>query len=229
MTERFAIYYAPSVNAPLWDRASAWLGRDPSNNELFEGAIAGIDRNRLLNLTQSANRYAFHATIKPPMALASGASLEELRAALGEFARAQQPVPLGQLKVASLDGFLALVPQQENEGLQDFAALVVEQFEPFRAPLSLKDRAQRVARGLTPRQEELLDAYGYPYVFDEFRFHMTLTDRLPEADQREIMVAAQTWFAPDLAEPMLLDRLVLYHEPEAGSLFRRLEDYRLGQ
>ena len=228
MTERFAIYYAPSANSPLWDRASAWLGRDPLTNETFDGAIAGIERSRLLNLTQSANRYAFHATIKPPMALA-GATVDDLRQALAEFARNHQPVSLGQLKVASLDGFLALIPNEGNDAVQDFAARVVEQFEPFRAELSIKDRAARLARGLTPRQEELLDAYGYPYVFDEFRFHMTLTDRLSEEDRADILAAAQAWFAPELVDPVLLDRLVLYHEPEAGTFFRRLEDYKLGQ
>lgn len=228
MTERFAIYYAPSANSPLWDRASAWLGRDPLTNEMFEGAVAGIERNRLLNLTQSANRYAFHATIKPPMALAEGASVENLRANLADFARRQQPFAIGKLSVASLDGFLALIPAQENEALVDFAAMVVEEFEPLRAPLSLKDRAARAARGLSPRQEELLDAYGYPYVFDEFRFHMTLTDRLAAEDHTDLLSAAQAWFAPDLAEPVVFDRLVLYHEPEPGSYFRRLEDYRLG-
>lgn len=228
MTERFAIYYAPSATSPLWDRASAWLGRDPLTNELFEGAIAGIERNRLLNLTQSANRYAFHATIKPPMALIDGATVDDLRASLAEFAKRQTPFEIGKLTVASLDGFLALIPEAENEALVDFAASVVEEFEPHRAPLSLKDRAARLARGLTPRQEELLDAYGYPYVFDEFRFHMTLTDRLNEEDHAEVLAAAQAWFAPDLSEPVIFDRLVLYHEPEPAAYFRRLEDYRLG-
>lgn len=228
MPQRFAIYYAPSTSDPLWDRASAWLGRDPLTNELFEGAIAGIERNRLLNLTQSANRYAFHATIKPPMALADGATVDDLRASLADFAKRQSPFSIGKLTVASLDGFLALIPEAENEALVDFAASVVEEFEPHRAPLSLKDRAARLARGLTPRQEELLDAYGYPYVFDEFRFHMTLTDRLSQEDHAEVMAAAQAWFAPDLAEPLTFDRLVLYHEPEPASYFRRLEDFRLG-
>ncbi|PXA98999.1 hypothetical protein DMC47_05265 [Nostoc sp. 3335mG] len=228
MAERFAIYYAPSANSPLWDRAAAWLGRDPLTEEIFEGTVAGLDRDRLLNLTQSANRYAFHATIKPPMALAAGATVEDLRAALAQFVRTRAPFAIGQLRVASLDGFLALVPAEPNEALQDFAAGVVEEFEPFRAPLSLKDRAARLARGLTPRQEELLDAYGYPYVFDEFQFHMTLTDRLAAEDHDEVRTAAESWFGPDLVEPLVFDRLVLFHEPESGRPFRRLEDYKLG-
>src|SRR5690606_41980730 len=76
-------------------------------------------------------------------------------------------------------------------------------------PLSLHDALP------ISRQEELLGAYGYPYVMDEFRFHMTLTDRLEGEDCAEFRTAAQTWFAPVLGEPVMLDRLVLFVEPRS--------------
>ncbi|ODT48131.1 DUF1045 domain-containing protein [Devosia sp. 63-57] len=228
MTQRFAIYYAPDTTSGLWDRASAWLGRDSASGEFFEGAVAGIERTRLLNLTQSASRYGFHATIKPPMALADGETAEGLRTALADFAARQSAFSIGRLRLASLHGFLALVPETENETLQDFAADVVETFDPFRAPLSDRDKAARRAAGLSPHQEELLEAYGYPYVFDQFRFHMTLTDRLAEDDHHDLSAAANTWFGPLLGDAVTIDRLVVYHEPDSGRPFRRLDDFRLG-
>lgn len=227
MPERFAIYYAPSATSHLWERAAAWLGRDSSDGKLLNGPLAGIDRDRLLNLTQSANRYGFHATLKAPMALVDGAGEADLRAAITAFASEHAPLDLGKPRLASLDGFLALLVD-DNEALQDFAAHVVERFDIFRAPMTAKDRAARAGRHLSARQTELLDAYGYPYVFDEFRFHMTLTDRLADADRVEIMQAAKTWFNPVLEEPLLLDRLALYHEPDAGKPFVRLADFKLG-
>ena len=227
MTERFAIYYAPSATSNLWERAATWLGRDAANDETFSGPVAGIDRDRLLNLTQSANRYGFHATIKAPMALIEGATEADLRDALAEFVVRHQPVSLGKPRLESLAGFLALLVE-DNEALQDFAAYVVEEFDGFRAPMSVKDRAARASRGLTERQTELLDAYGYPYVFEEFRFHMTLSDRLGETDAAEIGRAAATWFKPVLEEELVLDRLSLFHEPEAGKRFRRIADFKLG-
>jgi putative phosphonate metabolism protein len=226
MTERFAIYYAPSATSNLWERAATWLGRDAADGDTFDGPVAGIDRARLLNLTQSANRYGFHATLKAPMALADGATEADLRAALTDFATQHRPVELGKPRLASLDGFLALLVA-DNEGLQDFAAHVVENFDTFRAPMSVKDRAARASRGLSERQIELLDAYGYPYVFEEFRFHMTLSDRLAEADAADIAQAATTWFTPVLDEPILLDRLSLFREPEAGKPFTRIADFKL--
>jgi putative phosphonate metabolism protein len=227
MAERFAIYFAPSATSNLWERAATWLGRDAADGDIFDGPVAGIDRDRLLNLTQSANRYGFHATIKPPMTLAEGASEADLRAALTAFAAKHRPIELGKLQLASLQGFLALMLQGDNEALQDFAAHVVEDFEPFRAPMSVKERAARTDKGLSARQLELLDAYGYPYVFEEFRFHMTLSDRLSEADAAEVESAARTWFSPVLEEPVVLDRLCLFHEHEPGKPFRRLDDFKL--
>lgn len=227
MTERFAIYYAPSATSDLWQRAATWLGRDCHNGELFDGPVAGVERDRLLNLTQSANRYGFHATLKPPMVLVDGANQDDLRAAMNAFAARHQPIDLGKPRLTSLDGFLALLVD-DNEALQDFAAHVVEDFEVFRAPMSAKDRATRASRNLSERQLELLDAYGYPYIFDEFRFHMTLSDRLSDQDSAEIAQAAQTWFKPVLDEPLVLDRLSLYRKPEAGQAFTRLADFKLG-
>jgi putative phosphonate metabolism protein len=227
MTERFAIYFAPSATSNLWERAAVWLGRDANDGDLFDGPVAGIDRDRLLNFTQSANRYGFHATLKAPMSLAEGTTEADLRAAISAFAAQHSPIDLGKPQLTSLDGFLALLVD-DKEQLQDFAAHVVETFDPFRAPMTIKDREARVGKGLTERQIELLDAYGYPYVFEEFRFHMTLSDRLGEADAAEITPAAQTWFSPVLDEPLLLDRLSLFHEPDTGKPFRRVADFKLG-
>lgn len=229
MPQRFAIYYAPAVTDALWDRASVWLGRDPASDQPHDGAVAGMERTRLLNLTQSAGRYGFHATLKPPMALAPGQTEDGLRAAMADLASKLAPVPLGRLHIVDLHGFLALVPEvEDNPQLSDFAAHVVEALEPFRAPLNMRERARKAASGLTPRQEELLDAYGYPYVFDQFRFHMTLTDRLNPTDRDEVMQAARTWFAPVLHEPVTLDRLSLFHELENQLPFRRVADFGLG-
>lgn len=227
MTERFAIYYAPSATSNLWERAATWLGRDASDGDLFNGPVAGIERDRLLNLTQSANRYGFHATLKAPMMLAEGTTEADLRAELLAFAAQHQPVELGKPRISSLDGFLALTVE-DNDALQDFAAHVVETFDPLRAPMSVKDRAVRASRGLSERQIELLDAYGYPYVFEEFFFHMTLSDRLGEDDAADIAQAAATWFGPILDTPLVLDRLSLFHEPDAGKPFRRVADFKLG-
>jgi len=157
------------------------------------------------------------------MALAEGCFRADLEQAMSDFAHSEPPFAVGPLRVAVLAGFLALVPQEQSMQLTDFAASCVTLFDRFRAPMTADERARRLQAGLSPRQQVLLEQYGYPYVLEEFLFHMTLCDRDGEAMQR----AAEAWLEPALAEPLWLDRIVLFHQPEAGAPFRRLADYPL--
>jgi putative phosphonate metabolism protein len=227
MPERFAIFYAPAADSPLWLRACQWLMRDATGAEVPGAEIAGIDPSTRLAASESARRYGFHATIKAPMGLAPGRTVGELEAALEAFGGANAPVEMGPIELRLLDGFLALMPSEQSAKLTDFAQKVVEAFEPFREPLSPMDRERRLKAPLTPRQIELLDRFGYPYVMEQFRLHMTLTDRLAPTDRAEIVAAAENWFAPVTEKPVIVDRLVLFHEPAAGAAFVRLKDFPL--
>jgi hypothetical protein len=208
MSERFAIYFAPERGSLLDERAEAWLVRP----EIAPRAV-------------SARRYGFHATLKAPMRL--GRSRHELEATLERFAATHAPVPLEHFDVRLLDGFLALTTEPQPKRLTDFAAEVVVAFDPFRAPLDAAERGRRLQAPLAPRQIELLDRYGYPYVLEEFRFHMTLTDRLSLGLEDEMVAEARAWFATALSGPIALDRLVVFCEPTPGADFVRLDDYPL--
>lgn len=226
MSERFAIYYAPAANDPLWVKAAEWLGRDALTGKTFEGSLPGVTRDDVFKRSVSARKYGFHATIKPPMPLQG--SRAELEDALADFASTNEPVAIGRIKLTLLEGFIALVPAEQSEDLTRFAGDVVETFEPNRAPLSDNERARRLeGRNFSPRQIELIDRYGYPYVFEQFQLHMTLTDRLPEAERDTYMRAAAEHFGPLAEAEVTLDRLVLFHEPEAGGPFVRLDDFVL--
>lgn len=228
MPQRFAIYYAPAATDPLWLKAVEWHGRDPLSGELFDTPVGSVTREALFARSVSARRYGFHATIKAPMALAEGRTQAELEAALARFAAAHAPVAIGALKLVLLDGFLALVPAQQSAELTAFAAKVVEGFEPFRAPTSPAERERRLKGSqYSPRQLELIDTLGYPYVLEQFQLHMTLTDRLPESEREAYSRAAAAHFGPLATQETMLDRLVLFHEPDAGVPFVRLGDYEL--
>jgi hypothetical protein len=226
MPERFALYYAPATTHPLWLKAAQWLGRDPGGGPVIAADIAGIDTEYRWRISESARRYGFHATIKAPMALAPGEDQASLEAALVAFGRETPRAAIGGLKLQFIDGFLALVPVAPTAGFMQAAAHVVMAFDRFRAPLSAEDREQRLRGGkMSSRQVALLDRYGYPYVLEEFRFHMTLTDRLPESERAAVMAAALGWFGTLLGEGFVFDRIALFHEAEAGAPFMRLADY----
>jgi putative phosphonate metabolism protein len=222
MSERFAIYFAPDAGHELTRLGNGWLGRDPLGGPT-PPEPSGVDAKALEENTRQARLYGFHATLKAPMRLAEGCFRADLEQAMSDFARSEPPVAIGRLRVAVLAGFLALIPEEQSTQLTDFAASCVTLFDRFRAPMTAEERARRLQSNLSPRQQALLDQYGYPYVLEEFLFHMTLCDRDGEAMQR----AAEAWLEPALAEPLWLDRIVLFHQPQSGAPFRRLGDYRL--
>lgn len=222
MMKRYALYFAPADRG-LWQAGAAWLGWDAETGL----AVAHTDVAGLAAATLAPRKYGFHATLKAPFRLAEGATAEDLDQALAFEAAQIAPVVLPGLEVASLGGrFLALRPAGNEAGLGALAAEVVTRFEPFRAPPTAAEIARRNPEALSPRQRALLAAFGYPYVFEEFRFHLTLSGDLPKAELARLAPEAEAFFAPHLARPFRVDQLCLFGEAENGH-FHLLSRHRL--
>jgi putative phosphonate metabolism protein len=178
-------------------------------------------------ITRDPRKYGFHATLKAPMALADGKSEAELLAACEAFARAPRPIPVIKPVVNEIGDFIAVVPSQRSAELEQLAADAVSAFDGFRAPLTPADRARRRPEQLTPRQRDHLDRWGYPYVMEEFRFHMTLTGQLP-AERREAVLAElrQRFAAIELAT-LAIDAIAVFRQQDAKSQFRIVQRYEL--
>ena len=214
---RYAIYYADAPGSVLDRFGASLLGYDAySGEELpFPGGVPPDWRE----LTQDPRKYGFHATLKAPMSLAAGRTEAQLVAACELFADAARPVPLIRPVVDSISGFIAVIPSEPSPGLERLAADCTRAFDFFRAPLTPEDRARRNPAKLTARQCDYLDRWGYPYVMEEFRFHMTLTGRLP-AERRDYVVAMlrSRFAAIDLAAREI-DRIALFRQDDAPSRF----------
>lgn len=206
--KRYAIYYAPAPGA-FAQAGAAWLGWDAA-----AGATVPQPDPALEAVTVAPRKYGFHGTLKPPFRLAAGQSFTALQAAVATLAQRLAPVTLPGLRLRELDGFLALTPAGDTGALQALAAEVVTVLEPFRAPLHPAEITKRRPERLTLRQLALLEAYGYPFVLEEFRFHLTLSDRL--TGPQPWATLAQVHFAPYLPRPFTLDTLCLFGEAEDG-------------
>ncbi len=217
---RYALYFAPSENHPLSTAASAWLGRDAfGNNTSATPAVAAISEADVHALTADPRRYGFHATLKAPFALADGKSEAELLAAIEAFAADTSAFDIPRLVLGQLGRFFALVPATVYPELQQFAGSVVETFEPFRAPLSEADIARRKPDSLDEAHRGNLLRWGYPYVFDQFRFHMTLTAQVPPEQSPAMKAELESRFAAFTDRPLTIDALALFVEPERGADF----------
>lgn len=148
--------------------------------------------------------------------------MNELLAAVTAFARGRARTDLGRLKLARIGGFIALVPAQPSAGLAALAADCARDFDGFRAPPDAAEMARRRAANLTPRQEELLVRWGYPYVMEEFRFHLTLTGQLAEPLRERAWQVLVPLTAPLCAAPVAIRDLVVFHQPERTAPFQVL-------
>lgn len=222
---RVAVYYAPPSGSAWWDAGSRWLGRCARSEEtLAQPAIEGIAPDLLARLTMEPRRYGWHGTLKAPFRLAPGQDLDHLRAELRRLCQGRAPFTLGPLQVKHLGNFLALCPAQDPPALALLAADCVQQLQPLAQPLSEEELARRRLAGLSPEQDALLQAWGYPYVLQQFRFHLSLTgplDALPEDSVARLQQAATAHFAA--LPPCPVEGLSLYVESVPGAPFRLLE------
>ncbi len=218
---RAAIFFTPPADDPLTIAAAAWLGRDAFTGAAIpQPLVPGFGPHEIAALTAAPRRYGFHATLKAPFRLADGVTQDELVHALRGFAYDTPPVTLGALRIARLSAFFALVPDGDTAAVDALAEKAVRHFEPHRAPLTTEEIERRRPADLTPTQRENLVRWGYPYVFGDFRFHMTLTGPVPEARQPDLATPLAERFGPLLARPVHIDTLSLFIEPEPDADFR---------
>ncbi|OIQ45859.1 MAG: phosphonate metabolism protein [Roseobacter sp. MedPE-SW] len=221
---RYAIYYAPPATADWSVFATQWLGWNMETGQsAAQPVISGLD---LADITAVPRKYGLHATLKPPMRLARNHSLADLQEACAQLAARQAPVTLEGLHLARLGRFLALRVSGDETALGDLAAACVRDLDAFRAPASEAELEKRRAAGLSPAQEANLSAWGYPYVLDQFRFHVTLTGKLPKAALPDVETALEAHLLPLLPRPLEIRDLALVGE-DAEGLFHMIQRYTL--
>jgi putative phosphonate metabolism protein len=227
---RYAIYHAAGADRALSRFGAALLGYDAhTGNELPFPADALRVAPDWRDVSADPRKYGFHATLKAPMAMAPGRTEAELAAACATFAARPRRIPMIRPVVDSISGFIAVIPAEPVDTLQQLAADCVRDFDAFRAALTADDRARRKPERLSERQRDYLDRWGYPYVMEEFRFHMTLTGRL-DADRRgPILEMLRDRFAGLKLDAIAVDRITLFKQDDAKARFRIIGEWKLAR
>lgn len=212
---RVALYWAPALSDPLHALGSAWLGRDAETGAAApQPALAGLD---IAEVTREARRYGLHATLKPPFRLAT--SWAAFRADALALAARTAPFALPPLALTAFHGFLCLRETAPCPALQALGDACVRELDAHRAPSTPAEIARRNPELLTPRQRDLLDRWGYHYVFEEWWFHVTLSRRLTPAERAvvEPVLAAHLGHAPAL--PRRVTELCLFTQAAPDAPF----------
>jgi putative phosphonate metabolism protein len=230
VTERYAIYYAPRAGEGLAVAAGQWLGISPEGGRLRRQLPeSGFSPERLAEITAEPRIYGFHGTLKAPIALVDGVTEREFVDAVGRFATTLREVTVPSMVLAELGGFLAMVPAERCPALQDLADCCVVEFDEYRRPADEAELARRRASGLTARQDALLLRWGYPYVLEEWHFHLTLSGRIEDAAERAaVMAILRRRFSGFVERPLQVRDLCVFRQATHGRPFTVLARFKLG-
>ncbi|ARQ02500.1 DUF1045 domain-containing protein [Pseudorhodoplanes sinuspersici] len=216
---RYAIYFTPQPSTSLAQFGASVLGYDSFAGEsVTRLALDGIAAAALEAATAAPRKYGFHATLVAPFYLHDNRTEGNLLEALDTFCDRANPVLLGSLRVNALGDFIALTPDGGSL-VDELARQCVTFFDTFRTPLGPGDIARRSNGRLTPRQQAHLTRWGYPYVFGDFRFHMTLTGSLAADEKSRFLTALADAFAPLAGQTYDVDAVSLLRQADSHSCF----------
>lgn len=230
MSERFALYFTPASSSLLYQIASNWLQYDAYKGNSLESSIS---KNKPLNdggyenYIQNASKYGFHATLKPPFRLKENHTQEQLIQEVSNFCKNNQAIACGKLQLTTLGSFIALVLEKPCPQLNKLAQQYVETFEPFRAELNKQELKKRNPEELTKRQQVLFKQWGYPYVDDEYRFHLTLTDSMSTEQLPVVKKHLQELLSPALDSGLRVDTVHLFYQENSKSRFKIIRSFPL--
>jgi putative phosphonate metabolism protein len=219
---RFAIYFVPAADTALYRFGTGVLGYDCYTGEpTARLSEAGLNEAEWAALTAEPRIYGFHATLKAPFRLRGEFDREDLLSELKAIAASVAAIPTFEPAVGLIGGFVAVVPRAASPALDQLAADCVTGFEQFRLPMTEQERNKRLAAGLSQRQAANLERFGYPYVFEEFRFHMTLAGRIEPGRRAALHALLQAEFVRHHDHgPVWVDQLALVRQEHPDAPFR---------
>ena len=231
MFERYAIYVTLPQDSTLYHKASQWFSYDA-----YQGDSPTIEYDLQEELrpllpysdyNSKASQYGFHGTLKAPFRLKNGIKYKSLQKMMKHFCRLTSVFHCVGLEVKQIDNFLALVPKQDCKKIIQLSKDSVQTFDVFRAALTSDEIDKRQPNKLSDNQRLMLKQWGYPYVLDEFRFHMTLTDRLTQPQIDTCKPLLEEYFKECLRQPLRIGQLSLCYQSSEYSSFVILDSFPL--
>lgn len=220
---RYAIYHLP--DGPLGDWGSAWLGWDARRGIAPDRPDVPDLPGDAAALTAVPRRYGFHATLKAPFRLRDGHDLDDLARRTEMICDRLTAFSL-ELSLHSDWGFVTLRPSRQPPELLALEQALVTRLDDLRAPLTPAEIDRRKPDQLSPSARAHLENWGYPFVLEQFTYHLTLSDALPAPQADGLALALAPRLAPLIAEPMRLRAVALLGEDATGHL-RMIREFPL--
>ncbi|MFC5066885.1 DUF1045 domain-containing protein [Flaviflagellibacter deserti] len=218
---RYAIYYVPERQTALWEFGCNVLGYDAERGvEVTQLVPSGFGESEWREMTAAPRRYGFHATMKAPIALRDGTTEAELLAAFREFAGKEDAFAAAPPKVALHGDYVTLLLSAPDQRVQALGDSCVRSLDAFRAPPSEREKQRRLDGGLSESQSAHLERWGYPYVFSDFVFHMSLAGSLREGRSEAAFEGLARLYEDEVGdEALVFSSLAVFAEPEPDAPF----------
>lgn len=224
LAHRYAVYLAPT--GPWREHGSRWLGRCADTGAPLAPLPGQVEETG--DWTRAPRHYGLHATLKPPFRLHPGNRPQDIDAAVRQLASQRSPFSV-ELECAALRGFLAWrIAATDTQGqarIQALADAAVRDLDPLRAPPTPEETARRQPQLLTPAQRAMLERWGYPYVFDTYTFHITLTGKLTGDALEQAQAGIAAFADPLRGQAMPVPGVSVYVQATPGADFIAARHY----
>ena len=219
---RYAVYFVPHPNTVLYRFGATVIGCDCyTGGDVDHGPDLAMSHTDWSDLTREPRTYGFHATLKAPFQLRADYGEADLVDAFRAFAATPRQALQVSPSVEILEHFAAIVSRHANPDLDAFASTCVSAFDNFRAQMTSQERAHRLRPNFSARQITNVDRWGYPYVFEDFRFHMTLTGPIPLDQRAAVLSFLRARFSAHHDQgPLPIDRIALLRQDHPNARFR---------
>ena len=183
--KRVAIYFLPKKNSSLENFGKNLLGRDINKKKkisLTRRQKYFINRgftyfDELKDYCEQPAKYGFHATLKAPFRLKRNVKTKNFYDVISHIAAQHSRFKIKGLKIVYSKKFTFITSRKPNKLLINLENDLVKHLDTFRAELNKTEIKKRIPDSLTFKQNKYLKEWGYPFVFDQFKFHMTLMNQ----------------------------------------------------
>ena len=183
--KRVAIYFLPKKNSSLENFGKNLLGRDINKKKkisLTRRQKYFINRgftyfDELKDYCEEPAKYGFHATLKAPFRLKRNVKTKNFYDVISHIAAQHSRFKIKGLKIVYSKKFTFITSRKPNKLLINLESDLVKHLDTFRAELNKTEIKKRIPDSLTFKQNKYLKEWGYPFVFDQFKFHMTLMNQ----------------------------------------------------
>jgi len=114
--------------------------------------------------------------------------------------------------------------------MKELACDVVRCCDEFSLPADEEEITRRRMENLTYRQELHLLQWGYPYIFRDCIFHMSLTGRLKTDERKTAMHTILASIVGEFTEkPLPIEAIYIFHQAGRSKPFNVMQRIQLGE